>query len=249
MAEFQSVCIWMLKQEDSTLSGVVVNLGDGGGLTRFGIAQNFHPNLPANFYTESRLSALLYAEFLYEQQYWNLIQGGHIENEVLAASLFSFAVNAGVSQAVKTLQACLGITEDGDFGPITLEMTNHYSASPFLAPALRTAEAKFYNALAYSNPGDERFLAGWLARAALIYPSLGMDFLTFLSTQERTMSHQLYDIWEDDNKVMLSWQVQMKNYVAAFATEKQATDYVAAIQTLHKTRSISPAPIEAKKKK
>ena len=62
------------------------------------------------------------------------------------------------------------------------------------------------------------------------------------------MSHQLYEVWEDDSKGALSWRAQMKNYEAGFATEKQATDYVAAIQTMHKTRSISPAPVEVKKK-
>jgi hypothetical protein len=62
------------------------------------------------------------------------------------------------------------------------------------------------------------------------------------------MTHELYEIWEDDSKGSLSWRAQMKNYEAGFATEKQATDYVAAIQTLHKTRTISPAQAEVKKK-
>jgi lysozyme family protein len=148
-----------------------VNLGDGGGLTRFGIAQKDHPGLSANFYTEPAASALVEAEVIYEQQYWNPIQGDRINNDVLAASVFSCAVNTGVSQAVKILQACLGIPGDGIFGMETLTQTNAYSKSSALAPAFRAAWADFYRELAQRNPADARFLDGWLMRASRIYPS------------------------------------------------------------------------------
>ena len=45
MVNFSPICEWVLRQEDSTLSGVVNNLGDGGGLTRYGIAQTKHEKL------------------------------------------------------------------------------------------------------------------------------------------------------------------------------------------------------------
>jgi lysozyme family protein len=68
------------------------------------------------------------------------------------------------------LQECLSIPVDGVFGPQTLEHTNAYNPT-MLAAALRAAQADFYRAIVALDPTKGRFLGGWLARAARIYPS------------------------------------------------------------------------------
>lgn len=172
MAEFQSICLWVLRQEDSTLSGRIVDLGDGMGLTRFGVAQNSHPNLPATFYTTmDRVTALQQAELIYEQQYWNRFLGGSITDDGVASCLLSFAINDGESREVKMVQECVGVTVDGVMGPNTLLHVNAYNG-PQLAAALRAAQADYYRAVVAERPEDARFLEGWLMRASRIYPSL-----------------------------------------------------------------------------
>jgi lysozyme family protein len=171
MIEFQNILIWLLRQEDSTLSGKVVNLGDGGGLTRFGIAQNDHPGISEAFYSEAPALALSAAEGIYEREYWLPLQGNSFQDAALAASVFSCAVNAGVSRAVKLLQSCLGITEDGVLGPETLQHANAFNAVQ-LAAAFRAAWANFYQRIVAENPADGLYLSGWLARAARIFPNL-----------------------------------------------------------------------------
>jgi len=61
---------FVLKQEDSTLSGVITNeSGDAGGLTRFGLCAKWHPELvAAGFYdvTMDTATALPLAETAYQ---------------------------------------------------------------------------------------------------------------------------------------------------------------------------------------
>jgi type VI secretion system secreted protein VgrG len=171
VANFKAICDWVLRLEDSTLSGKVVNLFDGQGLTRFGIAQHAHPQLPEVFYTMDPIHALPIAESIYKAEYWDKFCGDDITDDGVASCLLSFSINDGEQREVMTLQQVLGFTKtDGLMGPITLAATNN--AGPALAPKLRQAQANFYRMLVQKQPTDARFLDGWLRRAALIYPNL-----------------------------------------------------------------------------
>lgn len=171
MAEFEPIVSWVLRQEDSKLSGVVVNLGDNQGLTRFGIGQKSNPDAPADFYTKPPVLALIDAEKIYRAKYWNPIQGDLIESNDVAASLFSFCVQNGVSRAVKLLQSCLDLPADGVMGPQTLAHTNAFGAR-IVGSTLRAAQADWYRKIVDNQPTDVRFLRGWLSRAKRIYPGL-----------------------------------------------------------------------------
>jgi lysozyme family protein len=172
MANFQPICLWVLRIEDATLSGKVVNLMDGQGLTRFGIGQTANPDMPANFYTCPAAQALLMAMQQYKGQYWNRFQGDQVLSDEVASCLFSFSINDGDYREVSMLQQVLGFTViDGIMGPMTLGATNKTNPTS-LAASLRAAQANFYRMLVAKQPTDLRFLAGWLHRANLVYPSL-----------------------------------------------------------------------------
>lgn len=171
MANFSGICRWVLRIEDAALSGKVVNLMDGQGLTRYGIGQISHPQIRPDFYTCPAPEALMTAYSIYKAEYWDRFEGDSITDDGVASCLLSFSVNDGEAREVKMLQECLNLPQDGLMGPITLQATNAYNAK-ILSTALREAQADYYRAIVARQPTDARFLEGWLRRAGLVYPSL-----------------------------------------------------------------------------
>lgn len=165
MAAFDEIVTWVLRQEDSTLSGRIVDLGDSHGLTRFGVTSVDNPGAPLGFFSSMPIAqALEIAKEIYRERYWNPIHGDEITSDAIAAPLFSFAVNDGVHQAVRLLQQALGVQQDGILGDQTLAALN--SADPdATAAALRAAQESFYRRIVAANPDRAKFLNGWLARA------------------------------------------------------------------------------------
>src|SRR5215469_4885655 len=130
MANFQPICEWVLRLEDSTLSGKVVNLYDGQGLTRFGIAQHAHPEVQPEFYTCEPTVALGIAERIYKLNYWDSFWGDMIQDDGVASCLLSFSINDGEMREVMILQQVLGFTQtDGLMGPLTIEAVNRMGAA------------------------------------------------------------------------------------------------------------------------
>lgn len=161
---------WVLRQEDSTLSGKVVNLNDGAGLTRFGITSRVNP--PAYFYTKPASEALVDAILIYTIQFWNPLSCDRLNYFPLAASLLSFAINDGEGFAAHyLLQRVLGVAEDGIIGPATVAAANAEFGTVLLQK-LQDAQWAHYQATAAANPADAKDLAGWHARAYRVYPSL-----------------------------------------------------------------------------
>lgn len=93
--------------------GLVDNPADPGGLTKFGISQRAYPGEDIRNLTLER------AKDLYRSDYWTPIKGDQLP-QALALCLFDMAVNAGVSQAVRTLQKAIDVPVDGILGPGTL---------------------------------------------------------------------------------------------------------------------------------
>lgn len=178
MANFGSCIEWVLRLEDRTLAGKTVDLKDGAGLTRFGITQKNCPQLPSNFWEDTtagpRMSnddAIEEAKQVYYTRYWTPIRGTQLISDELAATLLSFAVNDGTGTAVKLLQACLGVPQDGVLGPATCIAAQAQDGS-ILAAKLRDAQEARYQAIEAANPADARFDAGWRKRAYVQYPDL-----------------------------------------------------------------------------
>jgi lysozyme family protein len=166
MADFDAAVTLVLRQEDSTLSGVVTHTkGDRGGATRFGISVAAYPALADGlFYTTMSTSdALQTATKIYRNDYWNKIQGDNLQSQDLANCLLSFAVVSGPSTAIRTLQHSLNLTEDGVMGPHTLAAANGANC----VDNCKTAICDHYRQIALNDPTQQRFLQGWLNRVSL----------------------------------------------------------------------------------
>jgi len=173
MANFETIVEWLIYQEDShRVPGKIVDLGDGAGLTRFGItSNNFGQVVPTNFFTTMPFgTALEVAKNFYQSQHWHHINGDKIAHDEIAAPLLSFAVNKSVPTAVKHLQRVLGLQEDGVLGLNTLSELN--SKDPVITAKLFRADwENYYRQVASVNPNDAQFLDGWIALANFPYPS------------------------------------------------------------------------------
>lgn len=90
---------------------------DPGGETKFGICKRDYPNLDICNLT------LADAKTIYALSYWGPAGCDRVP-EGVKYPLFDYAVNSGVSQAVKSLQRCVGAVDDGVFGPKTLAAVN-----------------------------------------------------------------------------------------------------------------------------
>lgn len=65
---------------------------------------------------------------IYKANYWDRVRGDVLPPG-LDRAMFDFAVNSGVSRAIKFLQRIVRVTEDGHLGPVTLEAIRERLAS------------------------------------------------------------------------------------------------------------------------
>jgi lysozyme family protein len=189
MANYGDCINWVLRLEDRPLSGKTVVLNDGAGYTRFGLtSNNYGSALPDNFFVNSgspRLDnerAIEVARQVYHDKFWLPIWGNQIPYDEVAATLLSFAVNAGVWTAVGLLQQTLGAALlgspaiDHTMGPRTLQAIFAAGGSctyPVLAEHLREAQEGYYRAIYEANPTRNiQFIQGWLNRVRARYPDL-----------------------------------------------------------------------------
>jgi lysozyme family protein len=139
--------------------GYVDHPKDPGGPTNKGITQAVYDswqksqNLPTQ--SVRNISDATVAA-IYKQQYWDRISGDDLPAGVDFA-VFDYAVNSGVSRAAKTLQAVVGVAQDGVIGPATIQATKTY-----VAMTVTNKRLAFMQSLSIWST----FGKGWAARIA-----------------------------------------------------------------------------------
>lgn len=89
--------------------GYVNDPSDPGGETNWGISKRTYPNVDIKNLTRDQAIAI------YQRDFWVVIGGENISPAVAYQAL-DFAVNSGVSTAVRALQRSVGVADDGHFG-------------------------------------------------------------------------------------------------------------------------------------
>jgi len=173
MADVNAAIDYVLKQEDSTLSGVITNVpGDAGGTTRYGITARYAPDLDEQGFFSDLMPAdraLVMAQAWYAKTYAGPLYLDQIASQGIATALLSYAVNQGNREAVQCLQQAaiqLGasINADGVMGPATVAAIN--PLSPYkLDRADGQMEIAYYQSIVARNPSQAKFLDGWTNRA------------------------------------------------------------------------------------
>lgn len=109
--------------------GYVNHPKDPGGATNKGITQKVYDayrSLGGRKRQSVRLIDNIEVEDIYKKNYWRLVRGDSLPTG-LDYAVFDFAVNSGVSRAVRYMQRVVGVADDGVIGDITLEAV--YSAA------------------------------------------------------------------------------------------------------------------------
>lgn len=97
----------------------------------------------------------------YRINFWEPIHGEELPIK-MAVALFDFAVNSGVSRAVRTMQIVLGATVDGDIGPRTIKAA--HEAGENAVVELLARRAKFLHEIMDNDPTQKVWAMNWFRR-------------------------------------------------------------------------------------
>lgn len=173
MTDVSAVIDAVMRQEDATLAGAIVNVaGDTGGTTRFGLASKWHPELRGTGYFTimGRDQALALAEKTLNDQYAAPMRIGQIADPKVAQKFLSFGVNAGAQVAVKRMQEAVNqvlaanVNVDGICGPDTVAAINRAMPQGLLN-AFAVSVIRMYADLCNQRAADRNELLGWVNRA------------------------------------------------------------------------------------
>lgn len=114
---FDQAVEFVLKEE----GGYVDDPNDPGGATKYGITERV---ARANGYLGHMMDLpLAKAKAIYRKDYWDKCRCDELPASI-RLPMFDAAVNSGPRVSIKWLQKVLGVEEDGQFGPITMDSVN-----------------------------------------------------------------------------------------------------------------------------
>jgi lysozyme family protein len=144
--------------------GYVWDKDDAGGETNLGVTAGAWAAYTGKPVVSGEMKALTkdVVKPFYKQMYWDKVKGDDLPAGVDYA-IFDFAVNAGVARAAKFLQRSIGAVDDGVIGSGTLGLVAKADPQKLLN-SFADQKQGFYNGLATTNPSQQKFLKGWLAR-------------------------------------------------------------------------------------
>lgn len=187
MADYQKSFDYLMTDEDSTRSGVIVSDPEPEAPTaraRFGLNSYWHPDLAeAGFFSYNpdatpkipNDEALVMAAAAYRKGEWSSIRGDSISDQDIANKFLSLAVNDGSSEATKIVQRAvnkvvfplpgqLGLRVDGICGEQTLSAINQAQPADLLS-MIKSYACQFYKDCAFRLNWGPRQLAAHLSRA------------------------------------------------------------------------------------
>ena len=140
------------------------HIGDGDLKgTKFGISAHEYPALDIANLTEDEATALYFTD------YWLPFHFGQLPASV-AGKAFDMGVDLGPETSIKLLQQAIAkagetCDADGIIGPQTADAARCCDPVALLTD-YRALIAVYYQSIVASDPRQQKFLAGWLARAA-----------------------------------------------------------------------------------
>ena len=146
---------------DGSFNGETITDTDGG-MTRYGIDSKSHPEaVHDGFYQMSDADALAYVENIFKYDYFNMVLGYQIEDQVIASKYSDLAFNEYITQATLIMQRSVNslrtpdkqIQEDGKPGSRTVAAINAADEAALLQAITRFGIA-FYSELKQKKPAE-----------------------------------------------------------------------------------------------
>jgi len=152
---------------------------DKGGETYKGIARNMWPQwggwkiidrYKTSPHSSKQMSAVLggnieledMVEAFYRAHFWNKIKGDDLNNQLTADNIYDFAVNSGVSRAIKYAQRIVNVEEDGIIGAKTIKAINQ-NIEGFVTN-YKSARLTFLAKIVSRDSSQSVFMNGWRTR-------------------------------------------------------------------------------------
>jgi lysozyme family protein len=147
--------------------GFVNDPRDPGGMTNLGCTKAVWEEHCGHPVTEKAMRALTPADVapLYKSKYWDKIKGNELPSGVDYV-VFDCAINSGPGRAIKLLQACVGVEQDGGIGPKTLAAVNAIVPADLIADY-----SKRRLAFLITLPGWDPYGKGWGRRVSEVEKS------------------------------------------------------------------------------
>lgn len=161
---FSKTLVWEGVKNPKTGGNLHNVEGDSGGWTLWGIAYNSNKGIFRNFddfkdTTYEEAAAIAYTK------YYRAISAFILPFEA-RLMYFDTAYNMGNARAIKIMQKCAGVPQDGLIGPATREKMQHVTEE-----CLFNERNSAYNQLIKANYKLQKFLKGWLNRSLSIFKS------------------------------------------------------------------------------
>src|SRR5574344_158992 len=174
----EMILMQMIRNQEGGYSN---DLKDSGGETYLGISRVYFPkwegwkivdeNKPLKKYEiiDNRNLDDLIIKF-YEINFYESSKAELIRDPLIAAHVFSHAVNGGKVTAAKMLQRAInktfnsGLVIDGKIGPKTLQIVNSNIRNNSLRDNMANERRSFYYDIVKRKPKNQKFLKGWLNR-------------------------------------------------------------------------------------
>ena len=125
---------------------------DPGGETNWGVSKRSYPGVDIKNMTMDQAKAI------YRRDFWMPLGDAH---PAIKFQVFDFAVNGGLSAALRKLQAAIGVADDGHWGPVSVARLASLDANDVLL-RFNAQRLRFYTGL--SN--WPTYGKGWTNRVA-----------------------------------------------------------------------------------
>ena len=125
---------------------------DSGQETNFGISKRSYPTVDIKSLTLQGAKAIYYRDF------WLPLADAH---PAIKFQVFDFAVNGGLSAALRKLQAAIGVADDGHWGPVSAQALASLEVNDVLL-RFNAQRLRFYASLSQWPV----FGKGWVNRVA-----------------------------------------------------------------------------------
>lgn len=114
------------------------------------------------FYASEELEIMVYEFYLLE--FWHKVKGDDISIQVVADSIFNFAVNAGIRTGSKVAQLTCGAKPDGVIGAKTVGKLNTMDSEKFIM-GFTLGKITFYRNICKNKRHLRKYMYTWVSRS------------------------------------------------------------------------------------